>query len=155
MYRRSSGRLITQAIWRVSILSLTLNFKTAKALGLTIPPSLLLPADQVDRIMNRRAFVTGLGAVLAAPLLGEAQEAGKVYRIGYLSGGSSDSSGHVIEAFREGLREHGWVEGHNIVIEYRYAEGAIRRWPSTLRPEIPNPPRGAGKMPEPGIGRFY
>jgi hypothetical protein len=113
MYRRSSGRLITQAIWRVSILSLTLNFKTAKALGLTIPPSLLLPADQVDRIMNRRAFVTGLGAVLAAPLLGEAQEAGKVNRIGYLSGGSSDSSGHVIEAFREGLREHGWVEGQH------------------------------------------
>jgi putative tryptophan/tyrosine transport system substrate-binding protein len=102
--------------------------------------------------MNRRAFVTGLGAVLAAPLRGEAQEAGKVYRVGYLSAGSSTS---VVEAFREGLREHGWVEGQNLVIEYRYAEGAYDRLPDLaaelvrLKVDVivasPSPPAAAAK----------
>jgi len=102
--------------------------------------------------MNRRAFVTGLGAVLAAPLRGEAQEAGKVYWVGYLSAGSSTS---VVEAFREGLREHGWVEGQNLVIEYRYAEGAYDRLPDLaaelvrLKVDVivasPSPPAAAAK----------
>ena len=64
--------------------------------------------------------------LLAAPLAAEAQQAGKVHRIGYLSGGLST---YRIEAFRQGLRELGWVEGQNIVIEYRYAEGRFDRLP--------------------------
>jgi len=48
-----------------------------------------------------------------------------VYRIGYLAGGSSTSSRYTIEAFRQGLRELGWVEGQNIVIDYRFAEGRL------------------------------
>jgi len=64
--------------------------------------------------------------LLAAPLAAEAQRAGKVHRIGYLSGGLST---YRIEAFRQGLRELGWVEGQNIVIEYRYAEGRFDRLP--------------------------
>jgi putative tryptophan/tyrosine transport system substrate-binding protein len=74
--------------------------------------------------VNRRAFVTGLGAVLVAPLGAEAQPAGKLYRVGYLS-----SSATVFEAFRLGLRELGYVEGQNLSIEARLAAGKIDRLP--------------------------
>ena len=78
--------------------------------------------------MDRRTFlfVASLGA-LSAPLAAEAQPAGKVYRVGYLSGSSSTDRRYLIEAFRQGLREVGWVEGQNIVIEYRWAEGRFDR----------------------------
>jgi putative ABC transport system substrate-binding protein len=73
--------------------------------------------------MDRRTFVTTMaGAALAAPLATGAQPAGKVYRVGFLW----DSPGvfpDAIEAFRHGLRDLGYVEGRNIVIEYRWAEG--------------------------------
>jgi len=80
--------------------------------------------------MNRRVFLSVLsGGLLAAPLAAEAQQAGKVYRIGYLSAGSDTSNPRVREAFRQGLRELGWVEGQNIIIEYRWAEGRFDRLP--------------------------
>jgi putative tryptophan/tyrosine transport system substrate-binding protein len=84
--------------------------------------------------VNRRAFVTGLGAVLAAPRAAEAQQVGKVYRIGYLAAGSGSGSGNPRsqEAFREQLRELGWIEGHNMVIEYRFAEGRTDRLPGLV-----------------------
>jgi putative ABC transport system substrate-binding protein len=65
-------------------------------------------------------------ALLAAPWLAEAQPAGKVYRIGLLS---PTAQGFGVEAFREGLRALGYVEGHNIVIEHRSAEGRFDRLP--------------------------
>jgi len=76
----------------------------------------------------------GLAVVLAvsltlAPLAAEAQPPGKVYRMGYLYSGSATSSPRAPEAFREGLRELGWVEGRNIVIDYRFAEGRFDRLP--------------------------
>jgi putative ABC transport system substrate-binding protein len=77
--------------------------------------------------MNRRAFVTGLGAVLATPLAAEAQQTGRVYRIGYLGVSSPSLESHLVEAFRRGLRERGYLEGQNIFIEYRWAEGADDR----------------------------
>jgi putative tryptophan/tyrosine transport system substrate-binding protein len=77
--------------------------------------------------MNRRAFVTGLGAVLAAPLAAEAQQAGKPRRIGYLTSHSADSSRQTVHAFRQGLQEFGWVEGQNIRIDYRFADGRFER----------------------------
>jgi len=65
--------------------------------------------------------------VFAPPVV--AQSA-KVYRLGYLSLGSSTASyTRPIDAFRQGLRDLGWVEGRNIVIEYRWAEGRIDRLP--------------------------
>jgi len=59
--------------------------------------------------MNRRAFVTGLGAVLAAPLGAWAQQAGKVYRVGYLSG-IADPSVPRIGTFRQAMAALGWKD---------------------------------------------
>jgi ABC-type uncharacterized transport system substrate-binding protein len=82
-------------------------------------------------MMDRRAFVTGLGAVLATPFAAEAQQAGKVARIGYLLTGSLESpeTRVLLDALRLGLHERGYVEGQNIVIEYRAADGNIERLP--------------------------
>ena len=82
--------------------------------------------------MDRRGFLLVVGgSCLAAPLAAEAQPTGKVYRIGYLAQGSGSGAASLrpLEGFRQGLRELGWVEGQNIVIEYRYAEGRIDRLP--------------------------
>jgi putative tryptophan/tyrosine transport system substrate-binding protein len=81
-------------------------------------------------MIDRRAFLAGTGAVLfAAPLAAEAQQAAKVARIGYL-GGNRASSPHMHEAFLQGLRDLGYVEGRNVVIEYRDAEGKLERLPA-------------------------
>ena len=64
-------------------------------------------------------------AVLVVPLAAEAQEAGKVARIGMLRLGSPPDP--LLEAFKQGLRELGYVEGRNIGIEYRWAEGRDER----------------------------
>jgi len=66
--------------------------------------------------MNRRAFVAGLGAVLAAPLAAEAQQTGKVYRVAFLTVLPGPD---LLEALRQGLRELGWREGQNFVLEDR------------------------------------
>ena len=74
--------------------------------------------------MKRRAFVTGLGAVLVAPLGAEAQQEGKVWRIGYLSYGAPAESANRVEALRMGLRDRGYVEGKNINFVFRWGETA-------------------------------
>jgi putative tryptophan/tyrosine transport system substrate-binding protein len=72
--------------------------------------------------------VLALG-LLAAPLTADAQQAGKMPRIGFLRATSPSDSPHLLDAFRQGLRELGWVEGQNIVIDYRFAEGRFDRLP--------------------------
>ena len=74
--------------------------------------------------MNRRVFVAGLGIVLAAPRAGGAQQAGR--KIGYLSQLAGPS--FATQAFGEGLRERGWIEGQNIEIEYRFAGGNVEKF---------------------------
>jgi putative ABC transport system substrate-binding protein len=70
-------------------------------------------------------------ALLAAPLVAEAQPAGKVYRIGFLGAASpSGAYAHLVEAFRQGLRDLGYVEGKNVAIEYRWAEDRYDRLPA-------------------------
>ena len=68
-------------------------------------------------------------SLLAAPLAADAQQTGKVPRIGFLSLTSPSDRPSLLDAFRQGLRELGWVEGQNIVIDYRYAEGRVDRLP--------------------------
>ena len=82
--------------------------------------------------MDRRRFLlTSLAGILGAPLAVEAQQAGKVYRIGYIgdSPPNTPEISRLHEAFRQGLREHGWVEGRNAVFEWRFAEGRMERLP--------------------------
>ena len=78
--------------------------------------------------MDRRAFF-GTLALLGAPPAAEAQQAAKVARIGFLSLNVAPNR-HLGEAFREGLRDLGYVEGRNLVIEYRDAEGKVERLPA-------------------------
>ena len=79
---------------------------------------------------SRRAFLGTLaGGLFAASRIAEAQETGKVYRIGYLGPSSATAVSRFTQAFRQGLRDLGWVEGQNIVIEYRFAEGQFDRLP--------------------------
>jgi ABC-type uncharacterized transport system substrate-binding protein len=83
-------------------------------------------------VTSRRIFLTTFaGGILAVPLAAEALQAGKVPRIGYVSTNLA-AVPHLVEAFRQGLRELGYVEGRNIVIEYRSAEGHLERFPSLV-----------------------
>src|SRR5262245_31662111 len=80
--------------------------------------------------MKARIFVYVLSPLILASIhLAEAQQTKKVFRIGYLAGISPEAQSARIEAFRQGLRELGYVEGKNIVIESRYAEGKSDRLP--------------------------
>src|SRR5258706_5247196 len=82
--------------------------------------------------MNRRnagLALLGLLAAGAATRTVEAQKAGKVYRVGYLSTPTRVSVEHGLQAFLRKLRELGWVEGQNLIIEYRWAEGNVERLP--------------------------
>ena len=77
---------------------------------------------RVEKNMNRKITVLTLCAVLLAlSVSAEAQQATKISRIGYLGASSPTTYPARIEAFRQGLRELGYVEGKNIVVEYRYA----------------------------------
>jgi putative ABC transport system substrate-binding protein len=80
------------------------------------------------RSMSKKVFCVALGAMLLAlSFPAWAQQAKKVPRIGYLTATSASAIRARIEAFRQGLRELGYVEGKNIVIESRYAEGKLDR----------------------------
>ncbi len=80
--------------------------------------------------MDRREFIGTLaGGLVAAPLAAEAQQAAKIVRIGWL-GANLAVSPHMHEAFRQGLRDLGYVEGRNVVIESRDAEGKLERFPA-------------------------
>jgi putative ABC transport system substrate-binding protein len=84
-------------------------------------------------MVNRRAFIATLaGGLLAAPLAAEAQPAGKMSRIGFLSPTTSADSRmqSFLEAFRQGLRELDYVEGRNVAIESRWAEWKYDRLPA-------------------------
>ena len=80
---------------------------------------------------TRRAFIGTLASgLLAAPLAAHAQAPAKVPRIGFLSARQRTDNPHLLEAFRQGLRELGYVEGQTIAIEYRFAEGRPERLPA-------------------------
>ena len=87
--------------------------------------------NRLLEIFGACSAITSVVTVLffVAPLAAGAQPAGKVYRIGFLGNSTAALEAHLVGPFREGLRELGYVEGQNIVIEYRWAEGQYERFP--------------------------
>ena len=83
--------------------------------------------------MDRRTFIGVVaGRLLAVPLAAEAQPAGRVYRIGFLGNSMAALEANLVGPFREGLRDLGYVEGRNVLIEYRWAEGKYDRFPALI-----------------------
>jgi hypothetical protein len=106
--------------------------------------------------MNRRAFVTGLGAVLAAPLGVEAQTTGKAYQVALLSNAVDSATWRVsYKPFIDAMRELNYVEGRNLVITPAFADGyrdrlsvlaadrVTRRWSVTAASTTRLPPGSA------------
>src|SRR5215207_8773823 len=83
--------------------------------------------------MKRREFVASLASVTAAwPLAVRAQEAGKVFRIGMAEPVSAELNAAYLAAFRQELKRLGYVEGRNLVIEHRSADGDASRFPALV-----------------------
>ena len=81
--------------------------------------------------MQRREFITLIGGAAAAwPLIAGAQQLERMRRIGFLGLDSASHHAPRLDALRAGLRDHGYVEGQNIVIEFRWAEGNYERLPA-------------------------
>ena len=83
----------------------------------------------VVRRMVARLTVVAILVLLTVPPSTDAQPPGKVWRIGYLAQGSEDRERPYLDALRHGLRNHGWVEGQNIAIDARFAEGRTDQIP--------------------------
>jgi putative ABC transport system substrate-binding protein len=78
--------------------------------------------------MDRRAFITMVGgSIVSAPVVAEAQQTAKVPRIGVLWASTPSATSRFNEAFKQGLREHGYEEGRNVILEHRYGEGRGER----------------------------
>jgi putative ABC transport system substrate-binding protein len=82
--------------------------------------------------MKRREFTIFIAVAGAWPLAGRAQPIGKTARIGFLGNSTRALEANLVEPFRDGLRAHGYLEGRNIAIEYRWAEGQYERLPALV-----------------------
>src|SRR5262245_21235584 len=78
--------------------------------------------------MKRRDFITLLGGAALWPLAARAQQAGKLPTLGFLVAGTQSSHSPWVAAFVQRLRDLGWIEGRNIAIVYRWAEGRVERY---------------------------
>src|SRR5215470_2300750 len=90
-------------------------------------------------MMDRRAFITmrriGLAVILAClilTLLAEAQESTPRALVAFVGAESASTNQHFLDAFRQGLRDHGYVDGQNITLEPRWAEGRSERFPELI-----------------------
>ena len=102
---------------------LVINLKTAKALGLEVPPIAARPRRRGDR-MKRREFITLLGgAAVTWPLAARAQQSERARRIGILMGFAENDEvwQAYLASFRRSLKDLGWVEDRNIRFDYRFA----------------------------------
>jgi putative tryptophan/tyrosine transport system substrate-binding protein len=80
----------------------------------------------VDR---RRFLLTSLAGAIATPLAAEAQQAGKTYRVAYLAAAPRSANQALLGRFQQGMRELGYVEGRNLILEPRFADGKFDRLP--------------------------
>jgi putative tryptophan/tyrosine transport system substrate-binding protein len=79
-------------------------------------------------VTTRRAFIGSLaGGLLTAPFAAWAQQAGKVYRVGYMTVVSRQSAEPLMSIFLRALRDLGWIEGRNLLVEWRWADGQVER----------------------------
>jgi len=86
--------------------------------------------QRAEKNMQRKITVLTLCAMLFALCLPiQAQQAGKLLRIGFLDSSTASGSAVLVEAFRQELSKLGWIEGKNIAIEYRFAGGQPKRQP--------------------------
>lgn len=81
------------------------------------------------KVRTAALILTLVLGLLIVPLPAEAQQPGKVYRVGYMSVSSRQSGEHLIQIFLRALRERGLAEGQNLLIEWRWAEGKTERLP--------------------------
>ena len=83
-------------------------------------------------ITRRKVLLAIATTLLAMPIAGETQNARKIYRVGYLGNSSASLEPDLVEAFRQGMRDRGYIEGKNLVIEFRWAEGRYDRFASLV-----------------------
>ena len=105
---------------------LVVNLKTAKALGLDLAASAARPRRRGDR-MKRRDFIAALGGAAGMPFVARAQQPIPV--IGFIDSRSPDGLTDRLRMLRQGMKETGFVEGENVAVEYRWAEGQFDRLP--------------------------
>jgi len=82
--------------------------------------------------MNRRAFIAGLGSAAGWPVVAEAQQAGKLAKVGFIEAGSQKANQIFLDSFRSGLMAFGWTEGSNVVIIDRWAEARSDKMPEIV-----------------------
>ena len=90
------------------------------------------PCTEPSRSIQNRKLGGLVAIVVAFALCGavvDAQQAGKIFRIGFLDTSTASGSAVLVEAFRQELSKLGWIEGKNITIEYRFAEQNLKRLP--------------------------
>jgi putative tryptophan/tyrosine transport system substrate-binding protein len=83
-------------------------------------------------MIRRREFITLVSGAAAWPLAARAQQPTKVSTIGFLGAESASTNQHFFDAFREGMREHGYIVGKNITLVERWAEGRNERFPELI-----------------------
>jgi ABC transporter substrate binding protein len=87
---------------------------------------------RIQFLRRRREFITLLGGAAAWPLTARAQQPARVPRIGFLGNSTAALEENLVQAFRDGLHDLGYLEGHNILIEYRWAEGNYEQFPTLI-----------------------